>query len=120
MKRIIAALLCAVILVSLCACDSLSNLFVGVNGSQWALTGMTDNCVEIDYAYLQQSGVTGSIAFEKETFTIELQGNTFEGTYILNGAELTLTIGEETVSATCNDGIITMVIDGATLIFTEQ
>lgn len=120
MKRFFAILLCAVMLVSLMGCDSLGNLFMGINGSQWSLTGMTDNGVEIDQAYLEQSGVSGTISFEKETFSMELQGETIEGTYVLESGVLTLTVGEETVSAACDDGIITMTVDGATLYFTEQ
>lgn len=120
MKRIFAVIMCAVMLVSLCGCDALSNLFVGVNGSQWELVGMTDKGVPLDEAYLAEAGVTGSISFDSEEFSMELQGNTFDGTYVLSGGQLTLTVGEETIEATCNDGIITMHIDGASLFFEEQ
>lgn len=124
MKRFIAILLSALVLVSLCGCDalgdfSLGNLFSGVNGSQWELNEMTDKGVVFDKDYLAQSGVTGSISFDKETFSMTLQGNTFEGTYVLSGTELTLTIGEETVSALCDDDVITMTIDGAILSFVK-
>jgi len=119
MKRITAVILCVVMLVSLCGCDALSNLFVGVSGSQWELTGMTDNGVYLDKAYLDEAGVTGSITFDSETFSMELQGNTFEGTYVLSNGVLTLTVGEETVEGTSNDGVITMHIDGASLYFEE-
>ena len=120
MKRFIAILLSAVMLISLCGCDALSSFFVGgISDSQWELNEMTDKGVVFDKEYLTQSGVTASISFDKETFSMELQGNAFEGTYVLNGTELTLTIGEETVSALCDDGVITMTIDGTVLSFAE-
>ncbi len=120
MKKIISVALCAIMLVSLCGCAALSDLFVGIADSQWKLVSMTDNGVELDEAYLDQEGVTGTITFDKETFSMNLQGNSFGGTYVLSGGQLTLTIGEETIEATCADDIITMHIDGASLFFAKQ
>ncbi len=120
MKRFLAAAICALLLVSMCGCSALSNLFVGVNDSEWTLVSMTDNGVELDEAYLAEAGVTGSIAFDQKTFTMDLQGSTFDGTYVLNNGVLTMTVGEEVIEATCQDDIITMHIDGATLFFAEQ
>jgi len=120
MKKIIAAVLCAAMLLSLCGCAALSDLFVGVKDSQWTLTGMTDKGIEMDEAFLAESGVTGTISFDKETFTMDLQGNSFNGTYVLSKGQLTMTIGDETLDAAINDGIITLHIDGASLFFTEQ
>ena len=91
-----------------------------VKDSEWTLVKMTDQGIILDEDFLAESGVTGSIGFEKEAFTLELQGNVFEGTYVLDGTGLTLTIGEETISAVRDDGVITMTIDGAVLVFTEN
>lgn len=120
MKRILAVILCAVTLFSMCGCAALQGLFVGIADSQWSLTEMNDNGVQLDQTFLEEKGVTGSISFDDKDFALELQGNEFNGTYVLNGDQLTLTIGEETVNAICDDGVITMTIDGAVLTFTEQ
>ena len=56
MKRVLAIVLTVVMLIGLCACGGVS-----LKGTEWKLTSMTTNGLEVDEAFLSELGISGSI-----------------------------------------------------------
>ena len=91
----------------------------------WKATTVSVSGVSVDVdEYLKQSGnedVKMEMVLEKDnTMSINMAGQTGEGTWKLDGSTLTLTIDGDSLDTTYEDGKITMDLSGVSMTLEKQ
>lgn len=123
MKKQMMLLLAMILTVlTLAACGgSKTSPVVG----NWKATTVSVSGVSVDVdEYLKQSGnedVKMEMVLEKDnTMSINMAGQTGEGTWKLDGSTLTLTIDGDSLDTTYEDGKITMDLSGVSMTLEKQ
>ncbi len=117
MKRVLAIVLTVVMLIGLCACGGVS-----LKGTEWKLTSMTTNGLEVDEAFLSELGISGSIVFTDNEVTFSVMGEDQIGTYSIDENVITMvdSAGEQMI-ATLGENTITITLEElGELVFTKQ
>ncbi|MBE6758511.1 MAG: META domain-containing protein [Ruminococcaceae bacterium] len=110
MKKVFAIVLSVVMLFALVACAGGSSLA----GTEWKLTSMKAEGIEVGAEFLEGLGINGSLTFTDKEVTISAAGESETGTYTVEGNTITMTADGEDMIATIdgNDIIIDMGADG--------
>ena len=121
-KRMMLLLAMILTVLTLAACGgSKISPVVGT----WKATTVSVSGVSVDVdEYLKQSGnedVKMEMVLEKDnTMSINMAGQTGEGTWKLDGSTLTLTIDGDSLDTTYEDGKITMDLSGVSMTLEKQ
>ncbi|MEI3176674.1 MULTISPECIES: lipocalin-like domain-containing protein [unclassified Candidatus Paralachnospira] len=121
-KRMMLLLAMILTVLTLAACGgSKISPVVG----NWKATTVSVSGVSVDVdEYLKQSGnedVKMEMVLEKDnTMSINMAGQTGEGTWKLDGSTLTLTIDGDSLDTTYEDGKITMDLSGVSMTLEKQ
>ena len=121
-KRMMLLLAMILTVLTLAACGgSKTSPVVGT----WKATTVSVSGVSVDVdEYLKQSGnedVKMEMVLEKDnTMSINIAGQSGEGTWKLDGSTLTLTIDGDSLDTTYEDGKITMDLSGVSMTLEKQ
>ena len=121
-KRMMLLLAMILTVLTLAACGgSKISPVVG----NWKATTVSVSGVSVDVdEYLKQSGnedVKMEMVLEKDnTMSINMAGQTGDGTWKLDGSTLTLTIDGDSLDTTYEDGKITMDLSGVSMTLEKQ
>ena len=120
-KTICAVLLCALVLsLALAGCGG-GGPSSGLIGTEWSLSSVEANGIQVEGEMLSQFD-SSSLKFEQDKFTMNLNDESAEGTYTVNGKTVTLTVSGEDATATLqDDGSLKLELDESTsMTFTKK
>ena len=120
-KTICAVLLCALVLsLALAGCGG-GGPSSGLAGTEWSLSSVEANGIQVEGEMLSQFA-SSSLKFEQGKFTMNLNDESAEGTYTVNGKTVTLTVSGEDATATLqDDGSLKLELDESTsMTFTKK
>ena len=118
LKTTLAVLMCAALLLGLCACGGSASSLKGTN---WSVSKVSANGMEIEGEMLASMGFEITINFTSDSeYTMEALGESIDGTYTLSGNTLTLTVGSDSQDCTLSGNSFTMEEDGSKVVFTKK
>jgi len=118
MKRVLAIVVCALMLFTLCSCGGKDE---SVAGTQWELCGVELGGIEVmGSENMALNGLSGSISFDDSQFVLTLMGNAQTGTYTQKQDILTLS-GSKVMFGVLNENSLVIEDDAVgTLYFEKQ
>ena len=118
LKTTLAVLMCAALLLGLCACGGSASSLKGTN---WSVSKVSANGMEIQGEMLASMGFEMTLEFTSDSeYTMEALGESIDGTYTLSGNTLTLTVGSDSQDCTLSGNSFTMEEDGSKVVFTKK
>jgi hypothetical protein len=118
LKTTLAVLMCAALLLGLCACGGSSS---SLKGTTWSVSKVSGNGMDIEGEMLSAMGFEMSLEFSSDSdFKMGVLGEYVEGTYTLSGNTITMTVEGESEKATLSGNTITMEEDGNKIVFSKK
>ena len=118
LKTTLAVLMCAALLLGLCACGGSASSLKGTN---WSVSKVSAHGMEIQGEMLASMGFEMTLEFTSDSdFKMGAMGEYVEGTYTLSGGTVTMTVDGEAVDAALSGNTITMEEDGAKIVFSKK